>query len=194
MYRPYNVYVVFLQVFKASYGVSIRINDIKRYIDVSAIQPFLINSRPIFFLHSRGKSTLPNRPKCVICEGHVKKSEYKFCSIACKVRIILEIFVGLNYVKIYHILFVSLQYRFAVEPIYPDPDDHPSDNTIMPSIDHPSHNTIMPSNGSEAGEEVLSNIRKRRKGIPHRSPIKQLAKFRISMQVYFQSGAQVQVV
>ena len=101
-----------------------------------------------------------------------------------------------------NILFVSLQVGFGVEPINldpvdqasekpsidrrpsngnikpsigaeptnPDPVDQPSESIIIkPSVDQPS---IIPSNGTKEGEVSTSRRKRRRKGTPHKSPLK----------------------
>ncbi|XP_027152206.1 uncharacterized protein LOC113752285 [Coffea eugenioides] len=75
-----------LQVYKASKQVAVPKDDIMEDMDTDGIQPFIVNSRPIFFLHAKANKSVQNGQKCEICEGHIMDPEYKFCSIACKVE------------------------------------------------------------------------------------------------------------
>lgn len=74
-----------VQVRKASHRDVVRIVDIQRYLDISCIQAYTINSAKIVFLQSRPQPKLcKGAPKyCDTCHRSLA-DQVKFCSINCK--------------------------------------------------------------------------------------------------------------
>ncbi|XP_075492595.1 protein RGF1 INDUCIBLE TRANSCRIPTION FACTOR 1-like [Primulina tabacum] len=79
----------FLQVYIASWRTSVEIGDINRVWDASNIQVYKINYKQVVYLNPNQKGREEKNeqtPKCQSCRRKLMGSEYRFCSIACKMR------------------------------------------------------------------------------------------------------------
>jgi len=165
---PYHKDHRAIQIRRSSYHDVIRVSEIQKYLDISSVQTYIINSAKVVFLNERpqprpGKGVTNT---CEVCERSLLDS-FRFCSLGCKI-----VGTSRNFQK-KHLPEKKRQLSSAVAS---DSDE---------SYSNSNHGRqIINSGGGSGGNKFQSfspstppptvvNYRtaKRRKGIPHRAPM-----------------------
>ncbi|KAL1192863.1 Protein RGF1 INDUCIBLE TRANSCRIPTION FACTOR 1 [Cardamine amara subsp. amara] len=143
-----------IQIRRSSYHDVIRVNEIQKYLDISSIQTFVINSAKVVFLNERP----PPKPgkgvtnTCEVCYRSLQDDCFRFCSIGCKV-------VG-----------TSKSFKKRVKHTQIETEDS-SNSSGISGIENNSSN-LQSSSPSPPQLPTSGLKRKRRKGIPHRAPFR----------------------
>ncbi|WMV40542.1 hypothetical protein MTR67_033927 [Solanum verrucosum] len=152
-----------IQIRRSSYHDVIRVNEIQKYLDISLVQTYIINSAKIVFLNERpqprpGKGVTNT---CQVCERTLLDS-FNFCSLGCKV-----IGTSKNFIKKPRDLLAKRR----LKAIALDSDDTYSHNNHgrYRSTTINKVQSFIPS--TPPPTSVNYRTAKRRKGIPHRSPM-----------------------
>lgn len=150
-----------IQVRRSSYHDVIRVSEIQKFLDISSVQTYIINSAKVVFLNERpqprpGKGVTNT---CQVCDRSLLDS-FTFCSLGCKI-----VGTSSGFQKSKH---PSEKKRTSATAEY-------SDDSYSSSIGHvhgrnskklPSFTPSMPPPTA-----VSFRVAKRRKGIPHRAPM-----------------------
>lgn len=158
-----------IQIRRSSYHDVIRVSEIQKVLDISGVQPYIINSAKVVFLNQRPQ---PRPGKglaniCKVCERSLLDS-FSFCSLACKVA-------G----------HASAPASHRQKPMPPqlssETDESPSnrgkflDNSPTSNLSDHQFNEefILQSMSPPTPPPTAVNYRstKRRKGIPQRAPM-----------------------
>ncbi|KAK6119493.1 hypothetical protein DH2020_046761 [Rehmannia glutinosa] len=143
-----------IQIRRSSYHDVIRVSEIQKYLDISSVQTYIINSAKVVFLNERpqprpGKGVTNT---CEVCDRSLLDS-FRFCSLGCKIAGTSINFQKKNKKK-------SPEKKMTAS----DSDDSFSSSS--------SHGRKLPSFTPSTPPRTAVNYRtaKRRKGIPHRAP------------------------
>ncbi|XP_047339264.1 protein RGF1 INDUCIBLE TRANSCRIPTION FACTOR 1-like [Impatiens glandulifera] len=160
-----------IQIRRSSYHDVIRVSEIQKFLDITSVQTYVINSAKVVFLNERpqprpGKGVTNT---CEVCERSLLDS-FRFCSLGCKI-------VGMtkNGQRKRH-------FHDTVRPYPPPPATaattaavSDSDDSYSGSSSHMGHrsNIKVQSFSPSTPPPMSVNYRtaKRRKGIPHRAPM-----------------------
>jgi hypothetical protein len=133
----------------------IRVNEIQKVLDISAVQTYVINSARVVFLNERpqprpGKGVTNT---CEVCERSLLDS-FRFCSLGCKI-------VGTSKKKRYHTAMAS-----------DSEESYSSSSCGKPKKSKENYINKIQSFNPSTPPQTPATFRsaKRRKGIPHRAP------------------------
>ncbi|KAL3499924.1 hypothetical protein ACH5RR_039017 [Cinchona calisaya] len=150
-----------IQIRRSSYHDVIRVNEIQKYLDISSVQTYIINSAKVVFLNERpqprpGKGVTNT---CEVCERSLLDS-FRFCSLGCKI-----VGTSKNFQKKQKKNHSPGKKRAMIAAA--------SDSEVSYSSSSSSHGGKVQSFSPSTPPPTAVNYRtaKRRKGIPHRAPL-----------------------
>ncbi|KAJ6306122.1 hypothetical protein OIU77_020381 [Salix suchowensis] len=171
-----------VQIRRSSYHNVVRVNEIQKYIDISCVQTYIINSAKIVFLNERpqprpGKGVTNT---CEICCRSLLDS-FRFCSLGCKLGGMKRGDPDLTF---------AVKLKHNRDPFFGGSESDESStpkkirrthafNRLMEGLSiYSSNNDGAESSGDDAATNLspatppIFNHRnaRRRKGIPHRAP------------------------
>ncbi|KAI5642035.1 hypothetical protein M9H77_00363 [Catharanthus roseus] len=162
-----------IQIRRSSYHDVIRVNEIQKYLDISSVQTYIINSAKVVFLNERpqprpGKGVTNT---CEVCERSLLDS-FRFCSLGCKI-----VGTSKNFQKRKRQL--PEKKRAATVMAMSDSEDSYSSSSHggggggRQRSPNNSNGSRVQSFTPSTPPPTAVNYRtaKRRKGIPHRSPM-----------------------
>ncbi|KAG2701210.1 hypothetical protein I3843_Q011700 [Carya illinoinensis] len=145
-----------IQIRRSSYHDVIRVSEIQKYVDVTSVQTYIINSARIVFLNERpqlrpGKGVTNT---CQVCDRSLLDS-FSFCSLGCKI--------------------VGTSKKFRKKKMCMDTDQGYDTEGSLNGISNigytksKAHHSFTPSTPPPTAGNY--GTAKRRKGVPHRSPM-----------------------
>ncbi|CAN6974646.1 unnamed protein product [Brassica rapa subsp. trilocularis] len=147
-----------IQIRRSSYHDVIRVSEIQKFLDITGVQTYVINSAKVVFLNERpqprqGKGVVNT---CEVCYRSLVDS-FRFCSLGCKISGISKSF--------------DKKRKDWTNNLSDSNDSYSSSTSIgrLKKNDDMIHNSFTPSTPPLSA--VYRRIAKRRKGIPHRAPL-----------------------
>ncbi|KAK9079568.1 hypothetical protein SSX86_001241 [Deinandra increscens subsp. villosa] len=146
-----------IQIRRSSYHDVIRVSEIQKFLDISSVQTYVINSAKVVFLNERpqprpGKGVINT---CEVCDRGLLDS-FRFCSLGCKI-----VGTSMNFERNTKISPEKKHLIMAVS----DSEDSYSGGGHLRQRKH----SFTPSTPPPTAASFRTA--KRRKGIPHRAPM-----------------------
>ncbi|GAB4826439.1 hypothetical protein Ancab_009304 [Ancistrocladus abbreviatus] len=150
-----------IQIRRSSYHDVIRVSEIQKYLDITGIQTYIINSARIVFLNERpqprpGKGVTNT---CLVCERSLLDS-FTFCSLGCKINGTSKTFWKKKSME-------------AATGSSEEPEESSLNYLHQERVKKKIEN-FTPSTPPRTGAETAAvsyRTAKRRKGVPHRAPL-----------------------
>lgn len=153
-----------IQIRRSSYHDVIRVSEIQKYLDITSVQTYIINSAKVVFLNERpqprpGKGVTNT---CEVCERSLLDS-FRFCSLGCKI-------VGTSGYFERKPKQLPEKKRPAMRSGSDSEESYSSSSHGRGnSTSHQKSHSFSPS--TPPPTSVNYRVAKRRKGIPHRAPM-----------------------
>nr|XP_010933702.1 uncharacterized protein LOC105054027 [Elaeis guineensis] len=181
-HRPHRL----LQIRRYVYHDVVRVDDLEKLIDCSSVQLYTTNGAKVVFLNKRALSR-PFRGSgnaCRSCDRPLQ-DRYLFCSLSCKVKLLLRSEVGLAR-ELRECQFLSLPSTCDLDEGHLTPDSILESTSATSSGSSATGGGLEPRNTrSTAGMEPLVRrrgscagrplgpevVNRRKKGIPMRAPL-----------------------
>lgn len=152
-----------IQIRRSSYHDVIRVSEIQKYLDISCVQTYIINSAKVVFLNERpqprpGKGVTNT---CEVCDRSLLDS-FRFCSLGCK---IVGTSKGFDPKR-----KISPEKKHLMMAISDSEDSYSSSSH---GRHHSNNGRVHSFTPSTPPPTAVTGFRtaKRRKGIPHRAPM-----------------------
>ncbi|KAK9051206.1 hypothetical protein SSX86_027832 [Deinandra increscens subsp. villosa] len=166
-----------LQICRYVYHDVVRLQDIQKHLDCSNIQTYKINGEKAVHLNHRPQQHRDSKPSkskiygtyCEACGRHIQDVPNRFCSIACKVSVVL-----IEDIKTQeHHKMVS--YSFCKENYDFEGLANENESSFSSSLDSVEVNIQLASLDSTrfvSNLKVRKSVAHKRKGVPQRAPLR----------------------
>ncbi|KAI3719868.1 hypothetical protein L6452_20773 [Arctium lappa] len=160
-----------LQICRYVYHDVVRLQDIQKHLDCSNIQTYKINGEKAVHLNPRPqqhKDSKPSKSKiygtyCEACGRHIQDIPNRFCSIACKVSVVVVEDIN----KLESRKMVS--YSFCKENCDLEGVTHENDSSFSSSLESVEEN--VQERWLVSNLKVKKSVLHKRKGVPQRAPL-----------------------